>query len=74
MTDQKDEALGKQIAARAARADATVAYSIVPLDGGAAINAHGDARLPTASTFKVYLLAALYADDTAGRLSLNERV
>ena len=69
-----DEILASQLAARAAQVDATVAYSILPLDGGAAIGAHGDARLPTASTFKVYLLAALYAADAAGRLSLDERV
>jgi beta-lactamase class A len=66
--------LAKQVAARAARADATVAYSVVPLDGGDAITAYGDASLPTASTFKVYLLAALYAADAAGRVSLDERV
>jgi beta-lactamase class A len=66
--------LQEQLAARAAQVDAFVAYSIVPLDGGAAIRVNGDARLPTASTYKVYLLAALYAADAAGRLSLDRRV
>ena len=68
------DTLAKQLAARTAAVEATVAYSVVPLDGGDAISAHGDARLPTASTFKVYLLAAVYAADAAGRLSLDERV
>jgi len=74
MADLNHMTLAKQLAARAAQVDATVAYSVVPLDGGDAISAHGDATLPTASTFKVYLLAALYAADAAGRLSLDERV
>jgi beta-lactamase class A len=74
VSDWNDDTLAKQLAARAADVPATVAYSVVPLDGGPAISAHGDARLPTASTFKVYLLAALYAADAAGRLSLDERV
>jgi beta-lactamase class A len=66
--------LQEQLAARAAQVDAFVAYSIVPLDGGAGIRVNGDARLPTASTYKVYLLAALYAADAAGRLFLDTRV
>lgn len=74
MADSKHVALAKQVAARAAQTDARVAYSIVSLDGGDALTAHGDASLPTASTFKVYLLAALYAADAAGQLSLDERV
>jgi beta-lactamase class A len=53
------------MAVRAAQVEAKVAYSGVPLDAGEAIRVHGDARMPTASTFKVYLLAALYA--AAGR-------
>ena len=53
--------LRRQLAQRAARVDARVAYSIVALDGSEAIRVNGDARLPTASTYKVYLLAALYA-------------
>src|SRR5260370_2168908 len=66
--------LRDQLAARAAGVDALVAYSIVPLDGAEAIRVNGDTRLPTASTYKVYLLAALYAADAAGRLSLDTRV
>lgn len=74
MSNAIDERLTQHLAARAAEVDATVAYSVVALDGGASINAHGGAPLPTASTFKVYLLAALYAADAAGRLSLDERI
>ena len=74
MADANHAMLVKQLGARAAQVDATVAYTILPLDGGDAISAHGDAALRTASTFKVYLLAALYAADAAGRLSLDERV
>lgn len=69
-----DEGLREQVRARAAEVQARVAYSIVPLDGGAGIEADPDAQLPTASAYKVYLLAALYAADVAGRLSLNTRV
>src|SRR5262249_36023955 len=63
-----------RLAERAAQVRARVAYSIVPLDGGEAIRAHADARMPTASTVKVYLLAALYAADASGRLSLDQRL
>jgi beta-lactamase class A len=69
-----DAALADRLAARAAEVDAAVAYTILPLDGGVAIRACGDATLPTASAFKLYLLAALYAADAAGRLSLDTRV
>lgn len=74
MSNADDERLAEQLAARAAAVEGTVAYSVVPLDGGAPISADGERQLPTASTFKVYLLAALYAADAAGRLSLDERV
>jgi beta-lactamase class A len=74
VSNANDERLAQQLAARAAAVKATVAYSVVPLDGGPAIRAYGEQPLPTASTFKVYLLAALYAADAAGRLSLGERV
>jgi beta-lactamase class A len=67
-------ALATQLAQRAAQVSATVAYAIVPLDGGAAIRANADLPLPTASAVKLYLLAALFAADAAGRLSLDERV
>ncbi len=66
--------LGEQLAQRVAQVDATVAYSVVPLDGGEAIRVHGDMPLPTASAYKTYLLAALYAADAAGRLSLDQPV
>ncbi len=66
--------LAERLDDRARRVAATVAYAIVPLDGGAPIRAHGDACLPTASAIKVYLLAALFAADAAGRLSLDARV
>jgi beta-lactamase class A len=74
MPSTEHSELQQQLAARAARADAFVAYSIAPLDGGEAIRVNGASRLPTASTYKVYLLAALYAADAAGRLSLDTRV
>lgn len=74
MNASDDQALSAQLAERAARVDATVAYSVVPLDGGEPIRRRGDAGMPTASTFKVYLLAAVYAADAAGRLSLDERI
>ncbi len=64
--------LDRQLAERAARVDATVAYSIVPLDGAEPIRAQADLCLPTASAYKVYLLAALYAADAAGKLSLDQ--
>jgi len=67
-------ALAEQLRARAAQVAATVAYAVVPLDGGAPIRAGSAACLPTASAIKLYLLAALFAADVAGRLSLDERV
>jgi beta-lactamase class A len=69
-----NDELRDRLAERAAQVEAQVAYSIVPLDGGDAIGVHAEARMPTASTFKVYLLAALYSADAAGRLSLDERL
>jgi len=68
------QALSEQLAARAKTVAATVAYSVIPFDGGEPIRVGGDTRLPTASTFKLYLLAALYAAAAAGRLSLEQRV
>jgi beta-lactamase class A len=47
---------------------------VLPLDGGAAIRQHGERARPTASAIKVPLLAALYAADVAGRVSLDHRV
>jgi beta-lactamase class A len=67
-------ALAARMAERAAQVSATVAYAVVPLDGGEAIRARSDACLPTASAIKLYLLAALYAADAAGQLSLDTRV
>jgi len=70
-----DAELRQRLAERAARTGALTAYSIVPLDGATeAIRVQGDERMPTASTYKVYLLAALYAAHVAGRLSLDARV
>jgi beta-lactamase class A len=66
--------LADRLAARAAEVDATVAYSVRALDDGETIRAHADRALPTASAFKLYLLAALYAADAAGRLRLDSRV
>lgn len=66
--------LTERLAARAAELDAKVGYAITPLDDGESIRANADAVMPTASSIKVYLLAALYAADAAGRLSLDERV
>jgi beta-lactamase class A len=74
MVTTNPSGLEEQLAARAAQVDAFVAYSIVALDGGAVVRVNGESRLPTASTYKVYLLAALYAADAAGRLSLDTRV
>ena len=74
MASVDDDALREQVAARAAEMPARVAYSIVPLDGGEPIQNDADAQMLTASTYKVYLLAALYAADVAGRLSLDTRV
>jgi beta-lactamase class A len=67
-------ALPARLAERAAQVAATVAYAVVPLDGGEAIRVNGDACLPTASAIKLYLLAALYAADATGSLSLDTRV
>jgi beta-lactamase class A len=69
-----EERLALEIERRAALVEARVGYSIVPFDGGAPIRKDGEVALPTASTFKTYLLAAIYAADAAGRLSLDERV
>jgi beta-lactamase class A len=69
-----EEPLALAIEHRAAAVDARVGYSIVPFDGGGPIRKDADVALPTASTFKTYLLAAIYAADAAGRLSLDERV
>jgi beta-lactamase class A len=69
-----DERLARELERRAAAVDARVGYSIVPFDGGAPIRRFADAAMPTASAFKLYVLAALYAADAAGRLSLDERV
>ncbi len=74
MPAPEDHALAGRLAERAAQVRARVAYSVVPFDGGAAIRANADARMPTASTIKVYLLAALYAADAAGKLSLDQRI
>lgn len=68
------EDLARRLAERAARVDAKVAYSIVALDDGETIEAHARDAMPTASAFKLYALAALYAADAAGVLSLDERV
>jgi beta-lactamase class A len=62
------------VAARAAEVNAKVGYSIVRLDGGDAVSSHAADAMPTASAFKLYLLAAIYAADAAGTLSLDERV
>ena len=72
--EKADTKLATAIAARAAEVKAKVAYSVLPLDGGAAISVHAADTMPTASAFKVYALAALYAADVAGTLSLDERV
>lgn len=69
-----DNELERLLAERAAQTEATVAYSVVALDGSAAIRVRADLSLPTASTYKVYLLAALYAADAAGRLSLDSKI
>lgn len=74
MPTDETQPLAQRLAEHAATVDAKVAYSIHPLDGGAAIRANGADQMATASTFKLYALAALYAADAAGKLSLNERV
>jgi beta-lactamase class A len=66
-------ALAARLSERAAQVPATVAYAVVPLDDGAPIRVNADSCLPTASAIKLYLLAALYAADAAGRLSLDAR-
>lgn len=71
---REDEQLAAELAARVARVDARVAYCVAPFDGGPRIRADADVAMPTASAFKVYVLAALYAADAAGRLSLEDRV
>jgi beta-lactamase class A len=74
MTSGETEKLARRLAARTAAVDAKVAYCVRPLDGGEAIRANAADTMHTASTFKVYALAALYAADAAGKLSLDERV
>jgi len=74
MLTDNDRNLQQRLAERAAAVVAKVAYSIRPLDGGAPIRANAGDQMHTASTFKLYALAALYAADAAGKLSLNERV
>jgi beta-lactamase class A len=74
VSTNQDDDLRRQLAELAAGVAAQVAYSVVPLDPGAAVRVDGNARMPTASTYKVYLLAALYAADAAGKLSLDQRV
>jgi beta-lactamase class A len=68
------QALEQQLRDLAGSVAAKVAYSVTPLDGGAAIRCDASDVMPTASTVKVYLLAALYAADAATRLSLDRRV
>lgn len=68
------ERLVQELAARAGQVDARVGYCIAPFDGGAVIARDSARAMPTASTFKLYVLAALYAADRAGKLSLDERV
>lgn len=53
-----DGDLERRLAGLAARVEAKVAYSIAPLDGGAAIRANATDVMPTASTFKLYVLGA----------------
>lgn len=65
--------LAATLEALAASSDGTVAYSIVPLDGGEPIRRNADQQQPTASCMKVYLIAALYAAAARGELSLDER-
>jgi beta-lactamase class A len=60
--------------ARAAQVDAQVGYCVAPFDGGARIERHAHEGMPTASAFKLYVLAAAYAADAAGTLSLDERL
>jgi beta-lactamase class A len=69
-----EEGLADALLRRAASVDARVGYSIVPLDGGASIRKDASAAMPTASAFKAYLLAALYAADASGRLALDDRI
>ena len=66
--------LAQQLAQRAAAVDAEVAYTVLPLDGGAPIRRGGERALPTASAIKLPLLAALYAADVAGRVALDRRI
>lgn len=65
--------LAARLAERAAALPATVAYTVLPLDGGAPIRRDGDRALPTASAIKLPLLAALYAAAAAGRVDLDQR-
>jgi len=66
--------LAARLAQRAATVEAEVAYTVLPLDGGAPIRRHGDRALPTASAIKLPLLAALYAADVRGTVALDRRV
>lgn len=68
------ESLVPELDARVALVDARVAYCIAPFDGAPRIERDADVPMPTASAFKLYVLAALYAADHAGTLSLDERV
>ncbi len=74
MPEADAEGLRRQLAERAAPVDARVGYAVVPFDGGEAIRVDSAEPMPTASAIKAYLLAALYAGDAAGHLSLDERV
>ena len=66
--------LAARLAQRAAEVEAEVAYTVLPLDGGAPIRVRGDRALPTASAIKLPLLAAFYAADVAGTVALDRRV
>lgn len=68
------ESLVHGLEARAAQVDARVSYCVAPFDGGPRIERDADGAMPTASAFKLYVLAALYAADHAGTLSLDERM
>lgn len=74
MSEGNIDELRAQLAERAAQVEARVGYALVPFDDGEAIRVASAVPLPTASCIKVYILAALYAADAAGRLSLDERV
>jgi beta-lactamase class A len=69
-----DGDLQRRLSDLASTVEAKVAYSIVPLDGGAAIGVNSAEVLPTASTFKLYVLAAIHAAAARRELSLDQRV